>query len=202
MVYQTKTNILMKNYSLLISLLFAPLFLFAQNWVTESKSCGSCGGIVSKTAKVGDRCPHCGVIWGRENTTRKSTTYHDYRPSYPSVPSYSPSSYSSIPSYSSTPSYSSSSTIPTALLPATHLMTHGVVRSNANLREQPYKGAYVLKVIPKGTKVLVTKKQGNWFYVSYSYLLEDFFGTIHIGGHSYKNVSYNGWVSCELIILE
>lgn len=31
-----------------------------------SKSCGACGKGVSSSAKVGDRCPHCGVVWGHE----------------------------------------------------------------------------------------------------------------------------------------
>ena len=31
-----------------------------------TKSCGACGKEVSPTSKVGDRCPHCGVIWGQE----------------------------------------------------------------------------------------------------------------------------------------
>lgn len=35
---------------------------------TVSKKCENCGGIVSNNASVGDTCPHCGVIWGKENT--------------------------------------------------------------------------------------------------------------------------------------
>jgi len=31
-----------------------------------TKSCGACGKSVSSGSKVGDRCPHCGVIWGSE----------------------------------------------------------------------------------------------------------------------------------------
>ena len=31
-----------------------------------SKSCGACGKEVSPSSKVGDRCPHCGVVWGYE----------------------------------------------------------------------------------------------------------------------------------------
>jgi competence protein ComGC len=34
-----------------------------------SKSCGACGKKVSKSSKVGDTCPHCGVRWGYETTT-------------------------------------------------------------------------------------------------------------------------------------
>lgn len=31
-----------------------------------SKSCGACGKSVSRDSQVGDRCPHCGVVWGSE----------------------------------------------------------------------------------------------------------------------------------------
>ncbi|MBN1408048.1 MAG: hypothetical protein JW956_09670 [Calditrichaceae bacterium] len=34
-----------------------------------TKSCGACGKTVSPGSKVGDRCPHCGVIWGYETQT-------------------------------------------------------------------------------------------------------------------------------------
>jgi len=36
---------------------------------TMSKSCGACGKGVSSSSKVGDRCPHCGVVWGYEQTS-------------------------------------------------------------------------------------------------------------------------------------
>jgi predicted RNA-binding Zn-ribbon protein involved in translation (DUF1610 family) len=55
---------------------------FAQSYTTTSKSCGKCGKSVSSNSKIGDKCPHCGVIWGRENshTTTSTQTY----PGYPS----------------------------------------------------------------------------------------------------------------------
>lgn len=33
------------------------------------KSCGACGKSVPLSSKVGDRCPHCGVVWGHETQT-------------------------------------------------------------------------------------------------------------------------------------
>jgi len=30
------------------------------------KECGNCGKSVSLSARVGDRCPHCGAVWGIE----------------------------------------------------------------------------------------------------------------------------------------
>jgi len=38
---------------------------------TVSKSCGTCGGAVSASAMAGGRCPHCGVYWSTERTTRR-----------------------------------------------------------------------------------------------------------------------------------
>jgi len=38
---------------------------------TISKSCGTCGKPVSVAAMAGGRCPHCGVYWSTERTTRK-----------------------------------------------------------------------------------------------------------------------------------
>ena len=36
-----------------------------------AKSCGACGKPVSASAMAGGRCPHCGVYWSVERTTRK-----------------------------------------------------------------------------------------------------------------------------------
>ena len=46
---------------------------YAQTTTSVSKSCGKCGKSVSASSKVGDRCPHCGVRWGYENTSSSST---------------------------------------------------------------------------------------------------------------------------------
>lgn len=35
-------------------------------WATVAKACDECGKPVSLGAGVGDRCPHCGVIWSAE----------------------------------------------------------------------------------------------------------------------------------------
>lgn len=62
----------MKRLLLTINLLLATTLFInvaqAQSYTTISKSCGSCGGAVSSSSRIGQRCPHCGVIWGRENT--------------------------------------------------------------------------------------------------------------------------------------
>ena len=46
---------------------------YSQSYSTVKKNCGSCQGIVSATSKIGDYCPHCGVRWGYENTTKRET---------------------------------------------------------------------------------------------------------------------------------
>lgn len=71
----------MKN---LITLLFTVIALtsfsqsytgydYTSSYTTESKSCGHCGGAVSTNSRVGMKCPHCGVIWGQENTSYSTT---------------------------------------------------------------------------------------------------------------------------------
>ena len=46
---------------------------FETHTTTVSKSCGSCGGVVSSNSTIGMRCPHCGVRWGYENTQHSTT---------------------------------------------------------------------------------------------------------------------------------
>lgn len=50
----------------------------AQSFTTQSKSCGKCHKPVSISSTVGMRCPHCGVRWGSQNTTRTSSTVSRY----------------------------------------------------------------------------------------------------------------------------
>ena len=50
---------------------------------TVTKHCGACGHEVSSDARVGQRCPYCGAIWGHENektTTRYVTPPPVYTP--------------------------------------------------------------------------------------------------------------------------
>lgn len=50
-------------------------FCYSQNSTTISKNCGKCGKPVSVKSEVGSSCPHCGVIWGSENTQTTTSTY-------------------------------------------------------------------------------------------------------------------------------
>ena len=53
---------------------FSNDFNYAGSYTTVSKSCGKCNMPVSSSYEVGMHCPHCGVTWGREKTTHRSTT--------------------------------------------------------------------------------------------------------------------------------
>ena len=57
---------------------FVSLETSAQSYTTESKRCGSCQKEVSINSRVGMTCPHCGVVWGRENTSRTTSKYTSY----------------------------------------------------------------------------------------------------------------------------
>lgn len=144
----------------LIILFFSLLFsymTFSQSYTTESKSCGSCGKAVSVKSKVGDRCPHCGVRWGYENTTTKTSYYNNY----------------SSPNYSYTPSYSYSSG--DVIFSA----------SNVNLREGPSTKSEIKTTIPAFSNVTVIRVCNNWYYVKYvknSY----YYGPITYYGYVYK----------------
>jgi predicted RNA-binding Zn-ribbon protein involved in translation (DUF1610 family) len=43
--------------------------------ISMRKTCGHCGMQVPNSSQVGDKCPHCGVIWGRENTTTSTQNF-------------------------------------------------------------------------------------------------------------------------------
>ncbi len=50
--------------------------LVATGQTTVSKTCGKCHKQVSAYAQIGQKCPHCGVRWGYENTS--TSTYSEY----------------------------------------------------------------------------------------------------------------------------
>ncbi len=68
----------MKGLIIIFNLFFATFIItnvaFSQSYTTVSKACGSCGGVVSSLSRIGQRCPHCSVIWGRENEKRSTHT--------------------------------------------------------------------------------------------------------------------------------
>lgn len=77
--------------NLIVKSVFVSLILlicsstYGQTYTTLSKKCGSCGKAVSNNSTIGMRCPHCGVRWGYENQSTRTSTrtrYYDYDDSY------------------------------------------------------------------------------------------------------------------------
>jgi uncharacterized protein YgiM (DUF1202 family) len=90
---------------ILLALYLAPKNSNAQSYTTESKSCGSCHKEVSVNSRIGMKCPHCGVIWGKENETRTTKTtnsYSDYDYSTKYYSTATPKSRCNVRSYPST----------------------------------------------------------------------------------------------------
>lgn len=129
------------------------IFQCALNFVysQSSASCGKCGGAVSIHSSVGDRCPHCGVIWGRENTSYKETY---------TTPNYNYNNYN----YNN---YSFPNT------------GRAYVTSNSNLRAVASKSGYVKTVVPAYSYVTVNGRYGEWYSVSYSDYRYTYDGYIH-----------------------
>lgn len=170
----------------LIAFLFCCLLIFnifGQTTITQ-KTCGRCGGIVSNSAKVGDKCPHCGVIWGKENT-KTTTNYNNYtRPSS----SYSSSKYNSSSNYS-TPKSTNSYT-PSRFIGFYDAKTI----CKTNLKASPDNNSNTLKVLPQGTKISVTHQNGSWYYVRYMYLVKDPYYNYNGIYPGYRNETIYGYV--------
>lgn len=131
-------------FSLMISISSLLSFTTAscQTYTTESKNCGACGKEVSIYSTVGMTCPHCGVRWGYENTSKTTTTAT-------SATSYSNNEYESM-NYNPT-------------------KTTGINYFQANLRELPTTRSKIKSVIPKYTTMNIVASSNSWYYVRYSY---------------------------------
>ena len=84
-----KTNFYTFFAVLIIAFSFPINSAYSQSYSAIKKNCGSCQGIVSASSKIGDYCPHCGVRWGYENTTKKESQSN-------TIARYSNSSYSYV----------------------------------------------------------------------------------------------------------
>lgn len=132
----------MKSLLLSIYLFFASGLLantYAQSYSTISKSCGSCGGAVSSSSRIGQRCPHCGVIWGKENThtsSRRSAA--------------SNSDFDNNGSDADGNMFQMSNTI-----------------VNCNLRSAPNSKASILGQIGRNQSTTITQRRGNWVKISF-----------------------------------
>ena len=153
---------------------------YGQTYTTQSKSCGSCGKAVSNNSQVGMRCPHCGVVWGRENTKTTTTYRKDYSSKYDNYSSNNsyPTSYSNKYSSSNSSSgYSSSNILPSnydnEYLFKDKRKDDGwkgstrVVLTEATLGSTPSNTSYVITKLYAPSFVTVIEKEGEWCYVSY-----------------------------------
>ena len=117
-------------------------------YTTQSKSCGSCGKEVSANSTVGMRCPHCGVVWVRENehrtTTKKTNSYNK---------SYNSTNYN----YSNSNSNNNSDS---------YDMTPAKTITTASLRKKASAKSELLFNISKDRSVYIIGKKGSWYYVS------------------------------------
>ena len=120
---------------------------YSQNYyTTQSKSCGACGKEVSANSTVGMRCPHCGVVWGRENertTTKKSNSYNK--------------SYNNSNNYNYSDSNNNSDS---------YDMTPAKTITTASLRRKASAKSELLFNISKDRSVYIIGKKGSWYYVS------------------------------------
>ncbi len=152
----------MKKLMLAFGLFFTAILFAnitnAQTYTTVSKSCGSCGGSVSEYSRTGQRCPHCGVIWGQENTKRSSRTttkikYNNY--------------------YDNDNMYQSSNTITNCNLrsaPNTKATIMGVIAKNESITITQRKGDWV-KISFLGS-----------FMEDGAYSMSYHVGWVHVGG--------------------
>ena len=153
----------MKTIILAISLTilnFASFTTIAQSYTTsESKSCGACQGEVSIHSSIGDKCPHCGVTWGRKTTTR--TTSHNSFNSYNN-------------SYNFDNSYN-------------YNYSTAMTNSKCNVRSYPSTSAEVLGKASAYQSFEVVGVDGNWVQVKVS-LDDSYLGTINSFGWIHKSL--------------
>lgn len=165
-----KKLLLLSAFFTLVALCYPASPLFAQTRRTKlSARCGSCGKAVSANSRVGQRCPHCGVIWGRENTTTTTS------PSY-SIPNYNTNTLPDVSNYNSG-SFDN-------LGGSSFLDSESNTIRTCSLRAAPSAKAVALGTLPRNSSVTILKRSGAWVKVSY-------FGSL---GGDYNIGSYRGWV--------
>ena len=131
----------------------------AQAYTTVSKSCGSCGGTVSSSSRIGQRCPHCGVVWGKENTHESSHRS-------------SSSDYDNIKTGEDGAMFQMSNTI-----------------VNCNLRSGPSSKSSILGQIGRNQSITITHRKGNWVKIRFfgslmgdeQYSMSSYVGWVQIG---------------------
>ena len=134
----------MKTIILAISLTilnFASFTTNAQTYTTESKSCGSCQGEVSINSRIGDKCPHCGVTWGRKTTTHTKN-------------------FNSINSFDNSYDFNISNNI--------YSYSTAMTSSNCNVRSNPSTSAAILGTASAYQSFDVVSVGKNWVQVKVS----------------------------------
>jgi uncharacterized protein YgiM (DUF1202 family) len=153
----------MKTIILAISLTilnFASFTTKAQTYTTtESKSCGACQGEVSIHSSIGDKCPHCGVRWGRKTTTQTTSnnSFNSYNNSYNFDNSYN------------------------------YNYSTAMTNSKCNVRSYPSTSAEVLGKASAYQSFEVITVDGNWVQVKVS-LNDSYLGTISSFGWIHKSL--------------
>ena len=156
------------QFPLFLIFTFCTLLLQAQT--TVSKSCGKCHKPVSEYATIGDVCPHCGVRWGYENTSKTTSNRKvDYRLPLPSdyemnLPSSDNSDFM----------FQQSNTV-----------------RNSNLRSAPSKDSEVMGVLPKNSSIIITKKLGDWVKISY---------VGNLSNEQFNIQTYTGWLHISNVV--
>lgn len=140
----------MKNVFFLMFLFIGFQFTqvaYGQTYTTQSKSCGSCGKAVSNNSQVGMRCPHCGVVWGRENTKTTTTYRKDYSSKYDNYSSNNsyPTSYSNKYSSSNSTDYSSNNILPLSYSKGYSSSNSSSGYSSSNILPSNYDNEYLFK---------------------------------------------------------
>jgi uncharacterized protein YgiM (DUF1202 family) len=168
----------MKYVTLFILTILCSYNVIAQT--IESKSCGKCHKPVSINSSAGQRCPHCGVRWGRESTsTTTRYTYEppaqEYAPPIVKPPIVNPYFDASGSNYNSERLvYEQSNTI-----------------KYCNLRSGPTTNSTVLGSLPKDFSITITKISGDWVKIR-------FYGNSDYGE---QGRTYVGWLHKSNVVL-
>ena len=164
--------------STLVAFITPPNSLHAQSRrrTKLSASCGKCGRAVAATSRVGQRCPHCGVVWGRENKTT-TTSPSDYNSDFGTtkMPDMSDYNSGSFGGNSDSPFFEGET---------------NTVRT-CTLRAAPSAKAVSLGSVPKNSSVTILKKSGEWVKVSYIGVLS---------GDGYNVNTYRGWMHSSNLV--
>jgi hypothetical protein len=136
---------------------------------TISASCGNCNEPVSANSKVGDQCPHCRVIWGKEHTSEKTNYASSRKPkSLQEIINERAAARVSSNYGGTTPKFASQELGSNLDYDNSDFMyEESNTIKNSNLRSSPSLDSEILGVIPKNASIRITKKLNDWVKISY-----------------------------------